>query len=381
MILFVQPFGLGSPGGGSRILRALMENAPLEWLSVAVTPDMIPALPFGQELQVRGRPFFGRLEKSRFVHWFQKLDWWSALRLRARLDRILEGNNVNGVHAIAHNCWDSIVAFRVAKRNDLPFFLSVHDDPVYCLQGHPLQKSLLDKIGEIWRKANARVVISEEMGEELCRRWGKRDYVIVTDGIEKIEEQPHPVHPNRLAVYFMGLLHISYEPNFVALQKALRIISEENPGLDVSLTLRGGTLPEEALVAPELVRTLPFGNESQVRLDLKNADLLYQPLSLEAAHRAMSAYSLSTKMITYLGSGLPIFFHGPSDSAAGKLLKRSRAAFVCDSVDPAEIGRDLMKSVSVERDQVVLSALNLATKQFRLSDVRERFWNVMLPQL
>ena len=30
-ILFVQPFSLGSAGGGPRILRALLERAPFVW--------------------------------------------------------------------------------------------------------------------------------------------------------------------------------------------------------------------------------------------------------------------------------------------------------------------------------------------------------------
>jgi hypothetical protein len=377
MILFVQPFGLGTPGGGSRIFRALLENAPVKWLSVAARPNPTPPPPFGEEIHVRGRPCFGRLERTRFAHWFQNLDGWAGSRLETKLEQIVKQHKVTAIHGIAHYCWDTLAAFKVAKQNGLPFFLAVHDDPAYCLKGHPLRDKLLPALVACWREAHARFVICEEMGQELCRRWGKQDYILVTDGLADIAKQPRPQHPNRLSVYFMGLLHISYEPNFVALQKALRLISEQNPGLKVSLTLRGAMLRREAVVYPEMLRTLPFASELEVRSDLENADVLYQPLSLDPAGWSMNAYSLSTKMITYLGSGLPIFFHGPSDSAAGKLLARHQAAFVCDSNDQEKLAQTLMPAVSTKRELVVNSALNLAARQFWLRDIRARFWGAM----
>jgi glycosyltransferase involved in cell wall biosynthesis len=377
MILFVQPFGLGSPGGGSRIFRALLENAPVEWLSVAATPNPTPATPFGEEIHAQGRPYFGRLERTRFSHWFQNLDGWAGLRLESKLNQIIKQHHATAIHGIAHGCWDTLAALKSAKRNKLPFFLTVHDDPAYCLKDHPHRERLLAAIPECWREAAARFVISEEMGQELCRRWGKKDYLLVTDGLTDIAREPRPKHPGRLSVYFMGLMHIAYEPNFVALQKALHKISEAEPGLKVSLTLRCGGIRPAAVVHPELLRVLPFGSELEVQADMEEADLLYQPLSLSAAHQAMNAYSLSTKMITYLGSGLPVLFHGPASSAAGKLLARHRAAFLCHSNVPGEMPQALAHVAGPERDQVVWAALKLAAEQFRISDVRERFWNAI----
>jgi glycosyltransferase involved in cell wall biosynthesis len=377
VILFVQPFGLGSSGGGSRILRALLENAPARWLSVAATPQPIPSSPFGQELQVIGRPYFGRLERTRFSHWFNKLDGWAGSRLEVKLNDIVKQNGVAAVHGIAHACWDTLAAFKVAKQHRLPFFLTIHDDPAFCLKGNPRRGKLLTGIADCWRNAAARFVISEEMGQELCRRWGKHNYILVTDGLTDIANQPRSLQPNRMTVYFMGLMHISYERNFVALQKALRIVSERQPELKVGFVLRCGAVRKEAIVYPEMCRVLPFGSELDVLSDLESADVVYQPLSLATGNQAMSAYSLSTKMITYLGSGLPILFHGPPDSAAGKLLARNNAAIVCGSNDPQQLAQALMRLVGTERDQVVSSALKLARRQFRLSDVRESFWSAI----
>lgn len=379
MILFVQPFGLGSPGGGSRIFRALLENAPFKWLSVAATPNPTPPPPFGDEIHVPGRPYFGRLERTRYSHWLQHLDCWASSRMESTFNEIIEKKDITAVHALAHGCCDTLAAFKAAKQNGLPFFLSVHDDPAYCLKGHPFREKILSRVVDCWREAKARFVISDEMGHELCRRWGKQDYRLVTDGLVDIARQARPQRPKRLSVYFMGLLHISYEANFITLQKALRIVAEKNPDFEVHLTLRGALLRREAVIEHELLRLLPFADEARVQMDMNDADLLYQPLSLHPASQAMNAYSLSTKMITYLGSGLPILFHGPADSAAGKLLATNKAAFVCGNNDPHLLAQTLSQSLGSEREPVVLSALKLANHKFQLSDVHRRFWSSFYP--
>ncbi len=41
--------------------------------------------------------------------------------------------------------------------------------------------------------------------------------------------------------------------------------------------------------------------------------------------KKFARYSLSTKMVTYAGSGVPILYHGPADSAAYELLNKNNA--------------------------------------------------------
>jgi hypothetical protein len=325
-----------------------------------------------------GRIYFGRLERTRYSHWLNILDQPAAYKLEAKLTRIIRKKKITAVHAIAHSCWDSIAAFRSAKVNDLPFFLTVHDDPEYCLKKHPLRVNLLNSVVECWLAAEERFVISERMGCELSSRWGKKSYSLITDGLAEIRKEPRPVQGKRLSVYFMGILHMSYEPNFVALQRALQIIAGNSPGLTVSLTLRGGIIRPSAVVAPELLRLLPFASDLEVVSDLDSVDVLYLPLAMDPEHKAMSAFSLSTKLISYLGAGLPIFYHGPKDSAAAKLLIDNNSAFYSDSEIPENLARVLLESTGEKRAEIVTSALSLANSRFQLSDIMLRFWAPIL---
>ena len=61
---------------------------------------------------------------------------------------------------------------------------------------------------------------------------------------------------------------------------------------------------------------------------MESADLLYMPMPFGEAHEKFARYSLSTKMVTYAGSGVPILYHGPATSAAFDLLKRNDAAIL-----------------------------------------------------
>ena len=64
----------------------------------------------------------------------------------------------------------------------------------------------------------------------------------------------------------------------------------------------------------------------QIERDLENADLLYMPIPFGKEHENFARYSVSTKMVTYAGTGIPILYHGPTNSAAFGILGGNKAA-------------------------------------------------------
>ena len=376
MILFVQPFGISAPGGGARILRALLKDAPVKWMSVATTPRPIPKAAFGDETQFGGRPYFGKLENSRFARLSHYLDAIAARRLEGKLMHLCKHFSVSGIHGVAHACWDTVAAYRAATRSNIPFFLTVHDLPAYCLKNHPLKKIFLRQMAEVWRGAAARFVISEELGAALSQEWGQKPYRVVTDGLSHHAAEPAHLDGKSLGIYFMGLFHLGYEPNLVVLQEAMALLAKQH-GITVRLKMRCGSIRPEVIRSSELLTVLPFADETTVWEDMKSADLLYLPLSFKPADVAMSAYSLSTKLVSYLGSGIPIFYHGPESSAAGQLLARNNAAVICPSNDPQTVAFRLAECLRAG-NSVVHNALKLATERFTLHNIFQTFWNPIL---
>jgi len=299
---------------------------------------------------------------------------------RRRLKSFCRRVKVSAVHAIPHTGLDFQHAHWMAKKLKLPFFLQVHDDFAYSSRGHVAPESARAAMQSAWQEADARFVISEQLGAEYSRRYGARDYFTITDGVETIAPTPAARVADELRIYFMGLFHLEYEENLRALCAACDKLRKVDESPRLSITLRCGTLrPEATREARDLVRVRPFSTEADVHRDLEQADLLYLPLPFGAEFEPLVRFSLSTKLITYLGSGRPILYHGPSNSAVGELLAKNEAAFLCSSLDVDTLvqmlGRIINRPEAAAR--VSANALALARNHFMLRDQRAKFWKVV----
>ena len=158
---------------------------------------------------------------------------------------------------------------------------------------------------------------------------------------------------------------------------ALKIVRAKKPDWHISITCRCGPISFRANPDDVRFEVLPFGSESAVANDMLSADMLYQPMPFQADEANFVRFSMSTKMVTYLGSGLPILFHGPKEAAACKLLAGHNAAVLCTTLDPESIATQLIEA-STSRDAIVANALALARSRFMLADQQERFWKPLV---
>lgn len=345
----------------------------MPFLSVTLCVNSPPPTAIGRETFIPLRPRFGRIESTRLNRYTWYAGMLLARRTTARLKALCQAERVTAIHAIPQGMgfWH---AFEVARELGLPYYLNVHDDLTYNLRGRPDLKTALQKLAQVWMQATGRMVISEAMGEEYCRRYGRQPYLIVTDGLSALPSGPCRRPEETLRVYFSGARHVSYEPNFRALLQALDQACETVPDLQVRFTSRGSGVPSMTTRYP--IRVLPWATEQEVARDLEEADLLYLPLPFGKEYETFSRFSLSTKMVTYLGSGLPILYHGPSEAAAGRLLAQYEAALSLETLDPKQMAATLLAQRR-GADAIVENALNLGRRQFWLADQRERFWKML----
>jgi len=110
---------------------------------------------------------------------------------------------------------------------------------------------------------------------------------------------------------------------------------------------------------------------------MEEADLLYMPMPFGREHESFARYSVSTKMVTYIGSGLPILYHGPATSAAFEILHRNKAAIFVNTLEPAEIAQALADLTTRMCSDVVENARALAEREFMLTDQARRFWGTI----
>lgn len=375
MIAFVQPFGLHSEGGGPRILRSLLAEADMPYVSVC-TAARAPQHFDVHEVHLPVRPYVGRLEHTRVARYL-KLDYLTLLladRFKRRLRTLCVERGVTAIHAIPHGI-EFWYAFEVAQELGLSYVINSHDDLSYNLAGSPVLDMALEKLGVVWRAATARIVISEAMGEEYNRRYGQRPYEIITDGLTALSPGAARRPESSLRMYMMGSIHLSYRRNFEVLLEALSQIRAQNQFESVSLMLRP---PFAFSIDTHGVPTdaRPWGTQADIENDLTEADLLYFPLPFESEFASFSRFSMSTKLVTYLGTGLPILYHGPTDAAAGRLLATHDAAIQASTLTPEVLAERLIDGKK-DGEAVTRRALALARSQFRLSDLRRRFWGIL----
>ena len=375
MIALVQPFGLQDGSGGGRILRALVEEAPAPFVSVCLSAKPPAPTQLGREVHVPWRRHLGRWEERRgFRHLKHLIQPRSVAEMEAALVRVFEAEGVDLVHAIPHG-WGFWCAYRAARTLGIPYVLNVHDDLRYNLAGSPHLAELMRAFALVWQAADARIVISDAMGEAYRMAYGGGSYVTVTDGYAgALRSEARPALEGRFHVYFMGALHLSYHPNFDVLRAALERLHTSGPDLGVRLTARGSALPFGRAGFP--FTNLPYAPEDVVAQDFAQADVLYFPLPFGEAYAPFVRYSLSTKLVTYVRTGVPILYHGPEASAAWDLLRRYEAAVPVHTLDPAAL-REGFRQVQQARGEVVQGALRLAREQFRLDDQRRRFWSLL----
>lgn len=380
-IAFVQPFSLADANGGARILRGLVEQAPCP--VVSCNTALVPPVrgPFRDEVHLPFRPHWGRIERTRFAWVPSLLDAGWLRRWQPRLRRFLEERQVTHLHAVPHAGLDYAGVLACAQALSLPVAVSVHDHPAYCFHGQAGQAEKLRQTGRLWREASHRFVISAPMGEAMNRLFGERDFSLVTDGVAGVPLPPAVPEAAVLRLYFMGLFHQTYLPNLQCLLQALGEWLRGRPGQRVRLTFRCASLPAVKLPPGVQLEVLPFASEAQVREDMAAADWLYLPLPFDAVSRDFVAYSLSTKMVTYLGSGRPVFYHGPADAAAGKLLAEHGAALQAAALTPSEVVALLDRLTPQLAAAVVEAALALARSQFDSQAIHRRFWGTLLKEV
>lgn len=375
-ILFIQPFSLGfAGGGGARILRAMLEQAPLPWHSACCSPER--PRPWPNETHLPNRPSWGKIERSRLAMFPKMTMPLFASRFRRRLKNLCKRQKAWAIHSIPHSGLDFAYAHAVARELEVPFFISVHDDLAYTAAHERGAEIHYSAMQHAWLDADARFVISDALGREYARRFGVRDYQIVTDGLTKLNSPRLLLFPDTLRIYFMGLFHLGYEQNFRAFLEGLRIFERQHPGVKTTVTCRCEYIRPHVWKDLKAVKILPYADETQIHRDMEDVDLLYMPMPFGEEHENFTRYSVSTKMVTYLGSGLPILYHGPTTSAAFELLNRHQAAILFTGLDSSQIAKSLGEIDRAMCDTVVRNALELARREFMLSDQTRKFWDTI----
>lgn len=318
-------------GGGGVILRSLLQNYPadkIQWFTL--TKFREHDIWWRPEVKRKSPTFGFRGMRFPLIKWLYGLGG-------VHVDSYLAAKSAMDVADSfqAEVCWgvlDCHVTFAIdqfMQKCKLPIHLSVHDDPFITakISAYPVDANIVNKVFEqCFINADSRDCISQRMSDSYRNRLNVDSFVL-TRGVE-INRGEKTADLSAGLKILMGGDSLCTPPWPNNLLDALKILQEtqnipiEFHAFDKKLGKSGGFLHVHDML-PEPV----FNN----LLDTMNIGYAADPLT--DLGRKFASTSLPTKVITYIGAGIPFLYHGPEDSTVGDLLKSYKAGIIIESQD------------------------------------------------
>ena len=367
-ILSFHPFSLYANGGGSRILRRLYQGREAQITSLVVEGiNNTPNKGVINEHIVHAWPTTRKWMRWHLRTWIIFLREEKLVKLtNRRIRRVAAQIPCDIIHVVHHGPFANALCTEEFAKKEL--WVSFHDH-------FNTTKCTFSSSAELWNRAYRRLVISDELGIAYQQAFGNKPYDLITDGVYTDEITYPSVNdsPEPFEVYFAGLLHIAYLPLFEVLADALDKLSAE--GLSFKLILRATQkLP---FLSNRLFQIEYRGitlDDNELKAELNSASILYLPIKFTLPDFYL--YSLSTKMVGYLGAPGSILYHGPGDSAAYNLLNKEGAASCCVTLNVDDLVASILDAEK-NKTKFSVKAKNLAQNKFDMSAMQNKFWQVV----
>lgn len=368
-ILSFQTFSLYQNGGASRVLRRLFEGKEQNVVSLyiyegkKIKQDNFKIQEIAIPLYPLHRAWMRSFLRISGIYLREKFFFkWNL----SRIHKAIEEKASNTIHVIDHGLYPGgfILGYHENCNKDL--WVSFHDH-------FKTTHSNIDITQMLWNRANRRLVISEELGIEYQNCFGKKNFDIITDGLDSSEiSKPVLINSDKtISLYFAGLLHMDYLPLFETLAIALDKLSSK---YKFKLILRGTQKIKNLENRNFMIDyRQDYIDDALIKAEMDNVDLLYLPIKFTDSY--FYKFSFSTKMISYLGARGTILYHGPSESAVAKMLATHSAAISSYSLDVSDIVSQIEVLLTNPTIEFSINAKILAENSFLLKEIKQKFWD------
>ncbi|MEX0626376.1 MAG: glycosyltransferase family 4 protein [Chloroflexota bacterium] len=179
---------------------------------------------------------------------------------------------------------------------------------------------------------------------------------------------------DRPTLLYAGTLALKHNPNLLlelarSVPGATVVVASEGAGADWLRAHGGGV---------QNLRILPFQPYDQVADMLASADVLLAVLERDA-----SAFSVPSKILTYLAAGRPILAAIPSENPAAQAIDQAGAGTVVDPGDAAGLAA-AARAMLADRDRLRSAgeaARGYADSHFAIAPIADRFEDVIASAL
>lgn len=270
-------------------------------------------------------------------------------------------------------------AERIADSLRLPLVTTVWDTPeTYLYESTGLTSArsrmpYLRRFAGAMRRSVRCGVMSEAMAATYAEAYGTSP-VIMRHGIAARRWRA-PVrqvdHSADLLIGYAGSLYARKE--WDALLAALHSVNWKVADRTVSIRIFCDNIRISSRV-PVRIEFRGWNSVEETTLGLSVTDLCYLPYWFDKEHQITARLAFPTKLTTYLASGSPVLFHGPSDASPARFLARYPAGVSCHSHEPHDIIAALTRLVDPDFRAHAAGAMSRACEEeLGLHVFRKRF--------
>jgi glycosyltransferase involved in cell wall biosynthesis len=356
--------------GGGVIIRSLLQGKP-QYINVFWT-TYYPKLNKPEEKKhiVPLIPFYPRYIKGQSKIGF--LRWLDSKRFATELNNLISAHHIDKLWIVLGSGMNELYRLSVlADTLTIPYHLTVHDDPIVELPASH-KAGGENALKKIISHAQSMDVITDRMRKGYKEKYGK-DAVVITRGIP----DDFPVNDERDANQIhilMGGYGNAAAPWPKPLIDAVRDLN------DTHVCMLHLFDPKLKIYESEQVKIYEGMPEVAFNLFLKNMHIGYACDGLTSERLAFAQLSLPTKIITYIGAGIPFVYHGPKDSTVGDLIAHYQVGIIVASNDANELSnafRQLLHNYESHREE----CLRARRETFNAQHIQSKFFNHLIGSL
>ena len=306
----------------------------------------------------------------------------SVIGINKIVNRIIdfaEKNNVDRIWCIIQGQSLIRIAYKLLKKTDMPLLTQIWDPPDWWLRAHQIdhftKKSIIKKYEYVLRHSKKVAAISDIMEKEYRDEYAA-DTVAVMPSLNKNDAYPAAdnfVDNSSLSIGIAGQIYAM--ENWNALISALDKTNWQIKGREIILRVLGYGLPPIGGHMKRHIEFLGYRSQEEATKILSRTDLLYMPYWFDPAFKKEARLCFPSKLTTYFLSGRPVFCHAPDYTSPSIFLKKHNAAFLCNSLDPDVIIKEIENIFDNENKyaEIAKNAGNTFIKHLSLAPLRKSF--------
>lgn len=290
---------------------------------------------------------------------------------------IVKRERCNLLISCTGDLYDLPAAYLASKWCKIPFIPYIFDDYLYQWTG--MSRSIARIIEPIViRNADNIIVPNEYMRNEYKTRYGLDSTIIrnpcIIQDIDELDKANKVFDENEINIVYSGAVYHAHYDAFRNIINALRRIGRSNLRLHLYTAQSESELIQAGITGSNVIHHHHI-HQSEVPGILRQAQILFLPLSFNSTIPEVIKTSAPGKIGEYLSVGRPILVHAPKDSFVSWYFSSNKCGVVVDdnSVTSLVEGIDrIISNLYLQRD-LGEKAIVQAKKDFDVRNIRLKF--------